>query len=119
MIIGKNIPHLTIESSSPSELVEIKTLFSTPVSVLYAKTDNSEIVVGRGNYITNQPTSGSAIAPGFYYAGSSAIRIVSADSDFATFVASAKQYGVDAFFANSTNTVILVPKAFDPEDIAS
>lgn len=119
MILGKNIPHVTIEASSPAELVEIKALFSTPVLVLYSKIDNSEIVVGRGNYITNQPTSGSAVAPGFYYAGSSAIRLVSADSGFATFVAAAKQYGVDAFFGNASNTVILVPKSFDPTDIAS
>jgi len=119
MILGKSIPHVTIESSSPSELVEIKALFSTPVLVLFSRTDNTELVVVRGNYITNQPVAGSPVAPGFYYAGSSAIRLVSADTDFIAFVAAAKQYGVDAFFGNAGNTVILVPKSFDPTDIVS
>ncbi len=119
MIIGKGVSHLTIEASNPNELAEIKILFSTPVLVLYAKQDNSEIVIGRGNYITNQPISGGSVAPGLYYAGSNAIRIVSADTDVATFISQAAQYGVDAFFCNNSTTVILLPKAFNPTDIIS
>jgi len=112
MVIGKGAPHIIVESSIQVELTELKKLFATAVSVLFSKTDNTEIVIGTGNFITNQTIGGSQTEPDISLAGSNAIRLTSIDTNFTTFVSAAKQYGVSAFLVNGGSAFLLLPGTF-------